>query len=163
MPPCTRKRPISRDLESVSKRGRVRKRLLLELPVSLMLQRCHFTSYDEFIHAILSCVAVVKPTPVPTKAPTPPPPATVPPALDGKDSFNQCIYFVQARSASNVALPASQCAKVPRPTWFSWSMVPGVLETTASIKSSSLLQAWLQPSMSSALKACRSADISVAS
>lgn len=60
-----------------------------------MLQRCHFTSYDEY--AILSCVAVVKPTPVPTKAPTPPPPATVPPALDGEDSFNQCIYSLSRR------------------------------------------------------------------
>lgn len=33
------------------------------------------------------CLAVVKPTEVPTEPPTPPPPATVPPALDGKDTW----------------------------------------------------------------------------
>lgn len=33
------------------------------------------------------CLAVVKPTEVPTEPPTPPPPATVPPALDGKDAL----------------------------------------------------------------------------
>lgn len=31
------------------------------------------------------CLTVVKPTEVPTEPPTLPPPATVPPALDGKD------------------------------------------------------------------------------
>uniref|UniRef100_A0AAX7V8U8 Collagen, type XII, alpha 1a n=1 Tax=Astatotilapia calliptera TaxID=8154 RepID=A0AAX7V8U8_ASTCA len=62
---------------------------------------------------------LVKPTPVPTKAPTPPPPATVPPALDvckgakadlvflidgswsiGDDSFNKVLQFVTSMTAA---------------------------------------------------------------
>lgn len=37
------------------------------------------------------CLAVVKPTEVPTEPPTPPAPATVPPALDGEESFDFCV------------------------------------------------------------------------
>uniref|UniRef100_A0A669BKX6 Collagen type XII alpha 1 chain n=1 Tax=Oreochromis niloticus TaxID=8128 RepID=A0A669BKX6_ORENI len=62
---------------------------------------------------------LVKPTPVPTEAPTPPPPATVPPALDvckgakadlvflidgswsiGDDSFNKVLQFVTSMTAA---------------------------------------------------------------
>lgn len=86
---CMPKPPTWKGQEWVLRRGHVRR----DLP-------CHFISKKAISHAsrgfrnetriclsymLAFCLAVVKPTEVPTKPPTPPPPATVPPALDGKD------------------------------------------------------------------------------
>ncbi len=97
-------------------------------------------------HPLLFFPAVVKPTEVPTEPPTLPPPATVPPALDGEESFDNrakiiTFDFADIRLYMNILVPASQCAKVPKQTWSSSLMVPGVLEMRALTRSSSLSRA----------------------